>query len=625
MLMKTSENPSWVENQEKIVSPETNSKKWNFKRKIIKGVKVATLSTLGMWATYVGVWLSANKGLPDKTFEWPVTEQDGHFSVGQNDLASLLSENELTITPSLLSVLYKNEVNNKTHDAIGTVVSDISEWIHKVAPSLWTPNKSFGTWQIQNKAFLDFMREMEPESKINFIIKLWNFKIKGKSIIEITGYKDKSLSDFIKYIEKETYNISDADGALWFAMSILILEDIYKNIDINNVNIKQKYSNNQAFKYLLSERYKSGLVGAYRSTNYVRAKEDAPQQLNQNIDIVLAYLDGKISFDEITKSLDTNKNEKGAIMMDFPDGDIGKKYNSNDVFLQSLGITSTDTTKLGTIKNKIQGLSIEKKREVAALLANTSFETMYFAITELVRVHGFQTNVHLKIVDNRWEKGDIRKRINILPEAQLDIFIKFGVDVLEIITDPLVNTTTPVIQAKEWATNNNVNTIGRFADAYYGNEDYLLIPISDNTIQVLPIDTIKTLIDSLNQEDEPGSKKIEPIKPPKDNKEVTNKEIAKSYKIIRKVSVEKNFLPRVIIKNQSQVMAYMIRNEFKDLDGKLINQNTPAGKIPQVTVASFLSYDGKTPFKITQKNNPLNYIKKGEKMFIIIPTHDIKK
>jgi hypothetical protein len=48
----------------------------------------------------------------------------------------------------------------------------MSEGIRKAVPFMRTPNKSFGTRQVQDKAFINFMKKMEPEEKVQFIMKL---------------------------------------------------------------------------------------------------------------------------------------------------------------------------------------------------------------------------------------------------------------------------------------------------------------------------------------------------------------------------------------------------------------------------------------------------------------------
>jgi len=80
-------------------------------------------------------------------------------------------------------------------------------------------------------------------------------------------------------------------------MSMVMIDEIYSKLKISRENIKAKYNEeNIVSQYLLNDEYKylEGAVSALRATNSVRAQENLPQQLKQNIHIISARINKNI-------------------------------------------------------------------------------------------------------------------------------------------------------------------------------------------------------------------------------------------------------------------------------------------------------------------------------------------
>jgi hypothetical protein len=612
--------------------------------KAMKWAKALALLTAIWGVTYVGWGLLANKQLPDRKFEQAVEpkiiDNKDHFFIGDIDLQQIIDENKLEMTPSLLYALYRNEVDNKTRDFIGSTVSDISEWVRKAIPWLRTPNKSFWTWQVQDGAFLRFLEGLSSTEHDEITRQLAELRVDGKTVMQRTW--QESIPDFRNYINSRRSNTDDGedsfgrwDGTLGFAMSLVMINKIYKDLDVSQENIRHLYPVNEhpAAKYLLRDNYIEGAVSALRATHVVRAKEHLPKQLSQNIDIINMWIKDNGIYTSIQKSLFNNDNTPNpSIYLDLPDGDAGRKFKNNSAAIEQSGMPREDVTyRINNIERFAASASLVQKKQLAILLANSSFENLYFWLDALQARFVSTKFSHVKsnFANDQLKDQDLDQLFSTFDEEKLDLFISFSLDALRICTHEHVNFTIPVIQAPASPINNTVNTVRRFDVGMHTSTD-TTNPINNNTIMYPWSDTVNypsldttaqildTIQSSLPVVKIPAEETVSSVPAPVETvieKPTKNTEVKVQYSVIRTLTIKKWFLPRNAIKNQSQVMSYLISKGYKDIHGKQITQETSANAIPEAVVAQFLSLDGKTPLTPGE----LNRLPKDKNIYIIIP------
>lgn len=605
------------------------------------------------WFLVVGkVWITPRK------YEQEITQERGKFYIDDVCLDEIISQNNLKLDAKLLYSIHQNEIKNKTQDRRGIIWTEINEFLYNLHG--WyagIKNSSFGTFQSQNWAFIntlnqlfkvetedqrgnkrpsEIVEEAQKEADIQkrkWITRLAQLQFQGKSVLEECGYDESELDSFIEDILAWNYNISDGDGTLTrgngvlgFSMSLVMLEMMSSHRGFKNVSAA-RFSNNPAQKYLQSPNYRSGYINGMRPTNYPRAKEATPKQARQNLDIVLAFLQNKVNFSEINRSLTKsnipdykNADTRTTILsLDLPDGDPQGKFSSNAEKLNTLLweelINQNIDHKVALIRNILKSLDEEKKVQVAKLMANLSYEHFYLPLLYLedkgLLKDSKLTKEEQSIV-NRFSTFEMKekeldnlidKKINSKDsQNMLDAYLNFLLELTSISLNEKIWLITPVLQKKwDWKTN-DTNTIRRFEDGFYDqNAEYEETPFEETT----------WLIEG--EEANTESERVEKLG-------IANKQNLLLY---RRTIVEGDKARSYI--DHKDIRAYLIKNHALDTDRQPISEKTfqdknSFAKIPEQTIAQFLSYDP-THYKAISPQE-LSKLKVGQMIYIIKPKTD---